>query len=569
MLKTILWFSAALLGGMAYALGAPSPYLPHHPLWAIAGMSIFLASLSLLHPQPGPHPLRHDLEAWGLFSLGLYLVGFNWIPGTMQDFGGLSAGWSYLLGALSALILAPHILIFIGLMHFLTRHFKSFDLRDRQHASFKLLGWAVIWLFLENFIPQQFPYHLGHSWMRLAPYIAPATIGGEPLYSGTFTWLALAAALFIQQRRLDWWAVSASLALIITSFLTPLTNPYLDAAHGVSFQVRLVQGSIGNDLKVRAERGQWAAIQEVQKIYHGLSSITPATPLDLIIWPETAIHVPFNSNHLKEIPLINLPLIVQQTVRQQKTDLFAGGYDIFDQQQFNSAFYFGYTGAAENTTQGPSSEGGPKKETGVIRFGGYYHKIKLLAFGETLPFGPLNPYLFKWVEGLVSNFAAGTEYPVFTTSAQAHFIATICYEILLSGWLRSYLQQIKEVPDFIVNLTNDSWFGVTAEPAQHLFLAKWRAVEFQKAVIRSTNSGISTIIYPNGLTGPTMDVNVRAVLDQTIYLDPAHPAAPTIYQRYGLGIVVGLAALLLILIRILALPPKSNWQIKAKFKFKF
>ncbi|MBP5296436.1 MAG: apolipoprotein N-acyltransferase, partial [Bacteriovoracaceae bacterium] len=277
--------------------------------------------------------------------------------------------------------------------------------------------------------------------------------------------------------------------------------------------------------------------------------------------PETAIYQPFNSNLLAAQPPINWPFIVDRTLLQTKTDLFTGGYDIYDLQQFNSAFYF--------TQPAAPQEGQPDTEQRTahpINFAGRYHKMQLLAFGETLPFGIFNDLIYPYLGNLVSNFTPGKDYAVFTTANNITFVPNICYEILLSAWQRNYLQHLTLSPDLMINLTNDSWFGVTAEPEQHLFLGQWRAVEFQKAIVRSTNSGITTIIYPNGKTSERLEVNVRANLDQTIYI---HPTAPTIYQRFGLGVVLALAGLLLIFIKIFSLPQKSNWQIKAKFKFKF
>ena len=80
-----------------------------------------------------------------------------------------------------------------------------------------------------------------------------------------------------------------------------------------------------------------------------------------------------------------------------------------------------------------------------------------------------------------------------------HFLTSICYEALSSSLIRKHLNSVKSHPSFLVNLTNDSWYGNTSEPEQHLFLSKWRAVEFQMPLIRSANTGISSIISKQGL----------------------------------------------------------------------
>ena len=76
------------------------------------------------------------------------------------------------------------------------------------------------------------------------------------------------------------------------------------------------------------------------------------------------------------------------------------------------------------------------------------------------------------------------------------FIGIICYEILFSQYLRTYLNRQSRPPHFIVNLSNDSWYGDSAEPYQHRFLAHWRALEFNLPIIRMTNTGISSVLLP-------------------------------------------------------------------------
>ncbi|MBP5296704.1 MAG: hypothetical protein J6Y94_05165, partial [Bacteriovoracaceae bacterium] len=151
-MKNLVWYFMALLGGCLYALGAPSWPIFWHPVLAVSGVGIFLASLSLFGQTPQEHPLRHDLFSWFLFSLGLYLTGFNWIPGTMQNFGGLPPILSYFLGLLSAFILMPQILIFILLMHGGKKWGWPKDLERISNKSFYLLLLTILWLLLENFI---------------------------------------------------------------------------------------------------------------------------------------------------------------------------------------------------------------------------------------------------------------------------------------------------------------------------------------------------------------------------------------------------------------------------------
>jgi apolipoprotein N-acyltransferase len=94
----------------------------------------------------------------------------------------------------------------------------------------------------------------------------------------------------------------------------------------------------------------------------------------------------------------------------------------------------------------------------------------------------------------------------------------------------------------IVNHTNDSWYGDTAEPHQHLFLSKWRALEFRLPIVRSTNTGISSVIYPDGSESRRLGVGEKGSLDVAV---PLGSGEATPYQRFGIYPLVALFVLLL------------------------
>lgn len=131
-------------------------------------------------------------------------------------------------------------------------------------------------------------------------------------------------------------------------------------------------------------------------------------------------------------------------------------------------------------------------------FRGRYDKQYLLAFGEYLPFGDAFPILYKWSPHS-GRFSAGTslEPLIVDIKGTEHKVsALICYEDILPGFTNRAVGHAD--PELIVNMTNDAWFGDTTEPWQHLALAKFRAIEHRRFLVRSTNSGVSAIIDPNG-----------------------------------------------------------------------
>jgi apolipoprotein N-acyltransferase len=133
---------------------------------------------------------------------------------------------------------------------------------------------------------------------------------------------------------------------------------------------------------------------------------------------------------------------------------------------------------------------------GEIR--GRYDKQFLLAFGEYLPFGDTFPILYKWSPHS-GKFSPGSslEPVIVDLKGTEHKVSVlICYEDILPGFTNRAVGHAD--PELIVNMTNDAWFGNTLEPWQHLALAKFRAVEHRRFLVRSTNSGVSAVIDPNG-----------------------------------------------------------------------
>ena len=122
------------------------------------------------------------------------------------------------------------------------------------------------------------------------------------------------------------------------------------------------------------------------------------------------------------------------------------------------------------------------------------------------------------------------------TKNHLRFVTPICYEILESNYMRNLLNEWKG-NHFIVNHTNDSWYGDTAEPHQHLFLSKWRALEFNLPIVRSTNTGISSVIFQDGSESRRLGVGEEGSLDVRV---PIGKESETLYQLYGALPLLGL-----------------------------
>ena len=172
------------------------------------------------------------------------------------------------------------------------------------------------------------------------------------------------------------------------------------------------------------------------------------------------------------------------------------------------------------------------------KVGGFYDKVRLLAFGEYIPGIDAFPWLRKFLPEGAGQFTAGNgpaTLPVAGNSGQIWRVSpVICYEDILSGYLH-HVGQLR--PNLLVNLTSDSWFGADTEPWEHLALSVFASVELRVSMVRAVNSGVSALIDPNG-----------RVIRKTYADDPyRHPRAsdgmlvsapmmsdpPTLFSRVG------------------------------------
>ena len=391
---------------------------------------------------------------------------------------------------------------------------------------------ALLFVLLEFFVPQQFPVHLGHSWINLSPYLGTAPYLGVPGFSFFSFWLAISMAKYFRTKKVDYWGLLFFLGFLTFNFTYPLHFPPDSETKSAkstprSSNIRLVQGNIGNFLKLDSERGGQTSKDVVLKTYFRLSTSTLPYP-DLIVWPETSLPLLLNTDLIKKSPS-SIPLIIRHTMHKTNAELFMGGYvkkknnddeqnlqsHQFFETEYNAALLFGWNDREEVTLKD------------------HYYKIKLIPFGETLPFSFLNKFFSKFVDN-ISYFSKGDRFTLFKTKNGTHFISAICYEILFSQFIREYLNEVDSPVHFIINLTNDSWYGDTSEPYQHLFLAKWRAIEFQIPIVRMTNTGITSAIYPDGSESKRTSLYKEEILDLKLPVHTQNNRNKTFYQKFGI-----------------------------------
>jgi apolipoprotein N-acyltransferase len=155
-----------------------------------------------------------------------------------------------------------------------------------------------------------------------------------------------------------------------------------------------------------------------------------------------------------------------------------------------------------------------------------YDKLHLVPFGEYLPFQNWMEKLgFEQLTKVQGGFIPGKVRRTLDIPNAPHALPLICYEAIFPGDIASR----DDRPGWIVNLTNDGWFGISTGPYQHLQQVRLRAIEEGLPVVRAANDGISAVIDPLGRIVAQLGLGLEGVLDSR--LPSANP--PTIYTRIG------------------------------------
>lgn len=500
-------YTLLLFAGLIYALGFPSFVGESLLITPIIAYCILFNSLFK------NDSLKEKIIAVILFSLTFNLTAFYWIAQTLSEFGDLPYWLGLLLSLSFTFFITPYLWVAIIIIWFTQR---KFNLAPNHFLKNGLttFAFAVLMTLVEYFTPAQFPTNIGAPWISLHQWLGFASTGGLPIYS-FFSYLIIFELLSYLNTK------SASKFNILTILLFIFVNPFLSHQYkkeeGSKLDLRLVQANISNFLKTDSENGSYPSVSEVLKRYYDLSLLPYPTgeKPDLIIWPETAY--PFSITTDKDnLSASDIPFIFKSIISYWNTELFIGGYDnikddpnkIYYKTEYNSAFLFSANQQIKDV----------------------YHKHILIPFGETLPLGPFTEYVAPYLDK-IAFFSEGNKFTEFNLATGHRITAAICYEVLKPEFIRNYLNKLDKKPHAIINLTNDSWYGDTSEPKQHLFLTKWRAIENQIPIIRSTNTGITSIIYPDGsestqlLTGKTGNLDLRLNLQEL---------GPTLFQKYGI-----------------------------------
>jgi apolipoprotein N-acyltransferase len=427
-----------------------------------------------------------------------YLGILRWIPHTMINYGGVPPFPSY--GILLLLV------IYVGLYVGVFAAGWTWSLRRWPRGTVLIV--PALWVALEWLRAQAlsgFPWaSLGYSQYLNRPLIQVADVAS--VYGVSFA-LVLGNVVVAQllsaavQRR--WKGVGMPCALGVGCLAAiwcyggwRLHQTETAASGPDSLTVALLQGNIEQSLK-------WddTAREAIFSTYRGLTLEAAADPeVDLIVWPEAATPFffandrVFQSRQLRLAQDVGLPLLFGSPTYARD-----GDQDVM----YNSAFLVG-----------PDA---------TVR--GRYDKIHLVPFGEYIPLRRLLFFLDKLVAG-IGDFRSGEAYTVMSLP-QGRFGVVICFEAIFPALVRHF---VRHGAQFLVNITNDAWFGYSPASYQHLSMVVFRAVESRLPVVRAANTGISAVIDPTGRLTQQTALFVRTWVKARI--TPAE-STTTLYTRWG------------------------------------
>ncbi|MEM9067192.1 MAG: apolipoprotein N-acyltransferase [Myxococcota bacterium] len=341
-------------------------------------------------------------------------------------------------------------------------------------------GWGVTasaipaLLALELSYPVLFPAFLSTGFHDVTTFIQVADLGGPMLVSAIV--MAVNGALFevfwarYQGRAIPRRAPIAALLGVVFALLYGTYRIHeVDgrAANAPTLTVGAVQVNMGIfDKRGDPREGHRRHLAQSQRLER------EHPDLDLLVWPESAYtyFLPGDAENVK-----------RQVLGPIETRTLFGGLarrrDGEQTRHYNTAYLAEANGDILGT----------------------YDKTYLLMFGEYLPFGETFPVLYEYSPNS-GHFTPGDHVRPLVFEHPEHgevrITTLVCYEDVLPRFTRSAVQEGD--PHLLANITNDAWFGDTHEPWIHLALAKFRAVEHHRALVRSTNSGTTAIVDPVG-----------------------------------------------------------------------
>jgi len=444
--------------------------------WPLALVAFvpFFAALERAGLRSGARVL---LVAW-LFGTVLWGACCHWLIYTLRTFSGLPLAACL---ALAGLVFVAH-----GGLYAI---FGWLVWRARRRGASAALAAAAAVAACEWLYPTLFPGYYGASLHALPLVLQSAELGGPLALSALC--LAVNGALSEARARPRAAALTAATLLLALGWgglRTRLVEAEL--ADAPRLRVGIVQPNVGAVAK-------WTDLREsALRLFEGTRALESSARPELIVWPEVAwpVGVPEGLERLSDAmrQQVHTPLLFGSVVRTARD------------ATLNRVLLAGAEGEILGT----------------------YDKVERMPFGEYLPLAERLPRGLRALWPGRANVEPGRAVAPLSLGA-VRISALVCLEDLLPGFVRRVVRA--GAPHLLVNLTNDAWFGESDEVWIHLALAKLRAVEHRRTLVRATNSGVSAVIDPLGRVA----AQAPAFSQQTLVAEAALFEGTTLYQALG------------------------------------
>ena len=403
-----------------------------------------LAFAVLVHLWMHADPRQAFLSGYG-FGLGLFGAGVSWIYVSMHQFGGMPPP----LAGLATVFFCAFLALFPALAGWLQARIPT---RAALRACLLIPAAWVLLEWLRSWILTGFPWlstgYASTGWplQGYAPLLGVFGLSFLTVSLAGMVWLAIST-----RRKL------VAVALLVAVLVAGQALRHVDWSQPVGAPVRaaLLQGNIPQDLKFRPER-----YERTLDLY---AALVEGSAAKLIVLPETA--VPRFHDRVDPAYLARL----EAAGRRNGGDVLLGiPYRAGPNEYYNSVLSLGSS---------------PRQA---------YHKVHLVPFGEFVPPG------FGWVLRLVqiplSDFSRGARDQKPLEVAGQRVAINVCYEDLFGDAMARWLPEAT----LLVNVSNVAWFGDSLAPAQHLQIARLRAIEAGRMHLAATNTGITAAIDRDG-----------------------------------------------------------------------
>ena len=385
-----------------------------------------------------------------LYGIGMWGLGISWVYVSIHYHGNQ--------GIISSIILTSAFILFlslyIGLAFLLFKKLKT----NNTYIDY-LLVFPVIWVSVEIIRSYLFT---GFPWLIVGTTFAGTSLGGWiPIlgsYGVSILTLIISGSLILifLKKEINWFSTSIIIVILVSSFVL----------NKISWtkEISEIKVSIHQPNLTLEEKWSYEGFRHTMAMIN--TSISNSKEGEFLFFPETAII--FDKQELE--PWLT---DIEDKAKIKNISLVTG---IVARDPTNPDLIERY-----NRIQG----------FGAIK--GFYDKVHLVPFGEYIPFRYYLGKVFDILGINLINTLPGENY-IPLKSDNISISASICYEIAFSELVR----KTAKYSNLLVTISNDTWFGDSIGPEQHLEIAQSRAQEHQKSLIRATNSGISAIINKNG-----------------------------------------------------------------------